>query len=291
MPDIAYQNKDITSKILGEKLKNKSFSVYGVKVPKIIRVLPTNLPAIQANELRIDNLFLLEDGSLALVDYESDYKHEDKIKYLDYIARTIKRCMEEEDAQIAYPLKIRMIVIYTADIEPRQTCSVLDVGCLRVQVEEAFLKQINSRETETHLKNRIDEGKALSDEEQMQLIILPLTYPGREEKQECIRRCFEMVKKVGDESVQSFILSGMLVFSDKVIARDDSKKIKEWLMLTKVGQLFEEEKLEYAQKLVEEEKEHTVVKMLKKGFPVSEILELIDGITEADVELIQKNIK
>ena len=112
MPDIAYQNKDITSKILGEKLKNKSFSVYGVKVPKIIRVLPTNLPAIQANELRIDNLFLLEDGSLALVDYESDYKHEDKIKYLDYIARTIKRCMEEEDAQIAYPLKIRMIVIY-----------------------------------------------------------------------------------------------------------------------------------------------------------------------------------
>ncbi len=40
MPDIAYQNKDITSKILGEKLKNKSFSVYGVKVPKIIRVLP-----------------------------------------------------------------------------------------------------------------------------------------------------------------------------------------------------------------------------------------------------------
>ena len=100
-----------------------------------------------------------------------------------------------------------------------------------------------------------------------------------------------MVKKVGDENVQSFILSGMLVFSDKVIARDDSKKIKEWLMLTKVGQLFEEEKLEYAQKLVEEEKEHTVVKMLKKGFPVSEILELIDGITEADVELIQKSIK
>ncbi len=36
----------------------------------------------------------------------------------------------------------------------------------------------------------------------------------------------------------------MLVFSDKVTARKDSKRIKEWLMLTKVGQLFEEEKLE-----------------------------------------------
>lgn len=62
-------------------------------------------------------------------------------------------------------------------------------------------------------------------------------------------------------------------------------------MLTKVGQLFEEEKLEYAQKLVKEEKKQIVVKMLKKGFSVSEILELIDGITAEDVELIQKNIK
>ena len=62
-------------------------------------------------------------------------------------------------------------------------------------------------------------------------------------------------------------------------------------MLTKVGQLFEEEKLEYAQKLVKEEKKQIVVKMLKKGFYVTEILELIDGITAEDVELIQKNIK
>jgi hypothetical protein len=34
----------------------KSFSVYGLDIPKIIQVLPTNLPEIEANELRIDNL-------------------------------------------------------------------------------------------------------------------------------------------------------------------------------------------------------------------------------------------
>ena len=63
---IAYQNKDIASKVFGESLKNKSLDVYGVHVPKIVNVLPTNLPAVIANELRIDQLFLLKDGSVAI---------------------------------------------------------------------------------------------------------------------------------------------------------------------------------------------------------------------------------
>ena len=53
---ITYQNKDVVSKIFGENLMNKSLAVYGVNLPKIKAVMPTNLPAIEG-ELRIDNLF------------------------------------------------------------------------------------------------------------------------------------------------------------------------------------------------------------------------------------------
>lgn len=42
--EIAYQNKDITSKMLAEQFKGKSFGVYGLDMPKIRRVLPTNIP-------------------------------------------------------------------------------------------------------------------------------------------------------------------------------------------------------------------------------------------------------
>jgi hypothetical protein len=65
---IAYQNKDIASKVFAENFKGKSLKVYGLDVPKVVQVLPTNLPEITANELRIDNLFLLEDGTLAIID-------------------------------------------------------------------------------------------------------------------------------------------------------------------------------------------------------------------------------
>ena len=50
---ITYQNKDVVSKIFGENLREKSLAVYGVNIPKITEVLPTNLPVIEANEMQI----------------------------------------------------------------------------------------------------------------------------------------------------------------------------------------------------------------------------------------------
>ena len=73
---VAYQNKDVMSKHFGEHLKEKSLEVYGFRdIPKIVDVRPTNLPVIEANELRIDNLFVFEDGTVGIIDYESKYRY------------------------------------------------------------------------------------------------------------------------------------------------------------------------------------------------------------------------
>ena len=55
-------------------IRKKSFAVYGIDLPKIRELLSTDLPKIAANEKSIDNLSLLEDGTYAIVDYESVYK-------------------------------------------------------------------------------------------------------------------------------------------------------------------------------------------------------------------------
>ena len=81
---IVYQNKDVMSKHFGEHLREKSLEVYGFKdIPRIVDVRPTNLPAVEVNELRLDNLFVFEDGSVGIIDYESDYRDENVLKYLD----------------------------------------------------------------------------------------------------------------------------------------------------------------------------------------------------------------
>jgi len=307
---IAWQNKDITAKYFGEHLKGKSFAVYGLKLPKITEVQPTNLPAVEANELRLDNLFLLEDNSLALVDYESTYADSNKIKYLNYIVRTLKRNMEQKN----FPCRIRMVVIYTADIEPRQTKKELDIGCLQFQLEEAFLTQKDSEKTEARLYAKFHGNQALTKEEQMEFIILPLTYKGTAKKQACIRRCFEMAKLLDDEDLQHFLLSGMLVFADKVITTEDSKQIKEWIMMTKVGLLFEEEKIQYGReiekrvtkdvtkkvtaKVTKNVTQHVTrnkeleftKKMLHAGLSVKEVSGMMTVLTTQDVEKIAEKM-
>ena len=97
---VAYQNKDIVSKVFADNFKEKSLQVYGLDIPKVVQVLPTNLPEVSANELRIDHLFLLEDGTVAIIDYESAYKEENKIKYLNYITRVINRYKDEKNLDI-----------------------------------------------------------------------------------------------------------------------------------------------------------------------------------------------
>lgn len=83
-------------------------------IPEIVEILPTNLPAVEANEMRLDNLFRLKDGTIVIVDYESTYSYADKIKYLNYVARTTKRYgLSEKQNQ-----PVRMIVIYTGKGSP-----------------------------------------------------------------------------------------------------------------------------------------------------------------------------
>ena len=53
MSEIAYQIKDVTAKVMAETLKGKSLAAFGLPHLKIMDILPTNLPAIESNELRL----------------------------------------------------------------------------------------------------------------------------------------------------------------------------------------------------------------------------------------------
>lgn len=173
---VAYQNKDIISKVFGESMRNKSFRAYGMDIPEIVEILPTNLPAVEANEMRLDNLFRLKDGTIVIVDYESTYSYADKIKYLNYVARTTKRYgLSEKQNQ-----PVRIIVIYTGSIRRGTTRADVDMGCLQFTVEEVFLSDLDAQEIETRFQRKIHSGEILSDEEQMQFIILPLVHKTKE---------------------------------------------------------------------------------------------------------------
>ena len=237
MEEIAYQNKDITSKLMAETLKGKSLAAFGLPELKIVDILPTNLPVIESNELRLDNLFLLNDGSLAIIDYESSFSRENFVKYLNYIARVIRRFAVRRELKDLKQLK--MVVIYTADVERAE--ERYDLGGLILIVESAYLIHLDGSQIYDRLKHKIDAGEKLAEEELMELMILPLTVKGKKRKQETIEKAVTLGKRLPDREGQLKVIAGILTFTDKIIDRVYAKKLEEEMQMTLVGQMLMEE--------------------------------------------------
>lgn len=302
--EIAYQNKDITSKFLAENFKGKTFKVYGLNLPKVERVLPTNIPTVKANELRLDNLFELADGSIAIVDYESDYDNKDKVKYLNYVTGIANRYLQEnKDCPT-----IHMIVIYTGDIDRKRVSAIYNIGAVKMKLETAFLSELDSKRIFGRLKKKVEKNQLLNDEELMQFIILPLAYHTKEEKQKKVRETVELAVKIHDKKQQIFTLAGILVFTDKVIDRETANRIRRVIEMTQVAQIFEEEKQQALTEIArtfeaeiaqvkntyEEEKQQDiqkiVIRMIEKGYSTEEITALIVNYSQNDVESLRDKI-
>ena len=123
--------------------------------------------------------------------------------------------------------------------------------------------------------------------------MLPLTYKGDEEKQTAIRESVELARQIPDKDIESFVLSGILAFTDKVINEKTRNHIKEVLSMTQVGKMLKdegriegrtEERIELRNELAKE--------MLRDGKPDEEILKYSkiseDRLAELKRELFQK---
>ena len=187
--------------------------------------------------MRLDNLFLLSDGSLAIIDYESSFSRENFVKYLNYIARVIRRFAVRRELKDLKQLK--MVVIYTADVERAE--ERYDLGGLILVVESAYLIHLDGSQIYDRLKNKIDVGEKLTEEELMELMILPLTVKGKKRKQETIEKAVNLGKRLPDREGQLKVIAGILTFTDKIIDRVYAKKLEEEMQMTLVGQMLMEE--------------------------------------------------
>ena len=112
----------------------------------------------------------------------------------------------------------------------------------------------------------------------MRFIILPLTV--KNDKQQLIETTISLAKEVDDDDKQGFIIAGILSATDKFIDKNYSNKLKEWLKMTKVGRLFEEEKIEYAN----EKMLGVAKKMLEENIDILTIMK----VTELSKSVILK---
>lgn len=279
---IAYQNKDIVSKLFGDQMKGKSLSLFGLKTNlRVVDIRPTNIPIVQARELRMDNLFELEDGSVAILDYESEYKEANFTKYGRYLMDVIDRYLKEGKQP-----DIHMMVLYTADIEKTKT--VFSRTACQIQVEASYMTGLPSDAWLKEVQKGIADH-AVTDEILMHLVLLPLTYKGEEKKQEAIRACVDLAKQLPNKEQETFALAGILTFTDKIINDETKRYIKEVLGMTQVGKMLMDEGRQEGrqeglqeglqkglQKGQQKAAKKTAKNMLKRGDSIEDIAEVLE---------------
>lgn len=110
-----------------------------------------------------------------------------------------------------------------------------------IYTTEGFLSEISSEKVKMRIQHKIEQREPLDDKDLMELIILPLTYKGKENQQRAAHEAVDLAKEIQDESVQEMALAGILSFSDKIIDQKLANEIRRCLNMTKVGAIIARE--------------------------------------------------
>ena len=264
-------DRDALHKVLAQAYKGKSFAVLGIKLPPIRELLP----AIPLRDGFIDSLFLLEDGTYAVVEYASGCHKTDMAQYPNYIAKVMEK-YDKGDGNF----DLHLIIIYTGDVEKADP--VFDCGCLTLRPKQVFLSRIDGEAEFDAIRQKIHSGIVLTDDDLMKLVILPLTVPGSEGKQEMLEKVVDLAEQITDEEQRIFTLSGVIVASDKFINREYLDQIRRRISMTQLGQLYEKEKIEYANQKVRENDLKRAKSLLNEGIDIVKIMKTY-GFTEEEL--------
>lgn len=115
------------------------------------------------------------------------------------------------------------------------------MGGIVIRTIEGFLNRIPSEEVKMRIRDKIERKEPLEDRDLMELIILPLTYKGKEAQQRAVYEAVDLAKRIEDESVQVKAVAGILSFADKIIDEKLAKEIGGCLGMTKVGAIIARE--------------------------------------------------
>ena len=189
-------------------------------------------------------------------------------------------------------------MIYTADVE--SACDEYDLEGITVRVESVFLVNMGTDVIYEKLKGKIDRKEPLDMEDLMQLMILPLTVKGKEQKQEIIIQAVELAKEIEDRQQKLQVLAGILTFTDKIVDNDYRERVKEEWKMTQIGKMIFDDGFQVGEKRGEkrgiqlgEHKKLTaqVCRKLEKGKDLRTIaeeleepLELIESIYQIALE-------
>jgi len=115
-PRVSRKSVDIVLKYTAEALGGALFARFGLPFPPIVAGLPFELPQLRITSQQTDLLFLLADGSILHLEFQTTRRSGDLARFAAYHLNVYQR----------YGRPVRTIVLYGAGI--RSASDTLDTG-------------------------------------------------------------------------------------------------------------------------------------------------------------------
>ncbi|KLU62353.1 hypothetical protein CEB3_c12140 [Peptococcaceae bacterium CEB3] len=218
---ISGHNNDIIMKATAEMFKDKTLEVLGLKTAKIKDVMPTVLPVVEAQEKRMDFVFLLEDETLLHLEFQTTVPEDLLRRVAFYGSRIVAR----------HDREVNTAVIYSGRIESAP--DLLRRGSLTYQVTNVYMKGMDGDKEYQRIKSKLERGEALDEADLLKLIFLPLM-KSKQSEAEMTLQAAELAKAVNSPYV-SFIIGALIAITDKFLPEEYKKRLLEVLSLKQRG--------------------------------------------------------
>lgn len=262
---IPRNNVDIMLKVITEQFADKALRFYGVDASNVKSIEPTELAEFVVSEKRMDCVFLLEDDSYLHLEFQTSYRQKDLERFLQYDVSLYRKKKK----------RIKTVVVYASGVT--QSDEVLDIGSVNYRVHAFYLSRLDGDKQYRELCQKISRDETLTEEDQLNLIFLPLM-PTEKEQSERTQEALRLASLISDDEQRTLLVSCIRGLSARFLNHQFVYELKEGIpMSNDLAELF-------FQVGAIEHVRHQILTYLQETFgqPPAELEQKVRGIDEVN---------
>ena len=230
--------EDILMKNVFDLLKGDALMYFGFN-KKIVAPTRTEQTQLTIQTNFIDNTYLLDDGSIVHLEFQTTASQDDLYRFM------------VSDAVLANKEKkpIHTIVIYSAEIT--KALDYLDLGSVYYKVNNHYMIDFDGDMIYTGIVEKIGRGERLSKQDVMSIVLLPIM-KSKDDKMTRIVNCIDLSKQIVDISEFYQIRAMLYLIAEKFLSEYEMEKIKEMMgMRFRLAEMWQKDKaVEIAKNLI-----------------------------------------
>ena len=274
--DVSNKNNDIILKYMSGAFKDSTLDFYGLDLPKIKGVVPTELPVLEVTDEMMDYVFELEDNTYLHLEFQTTTKSDDLARFLLYDARLYKKDKS----------KIKTVVIYSGDIE--RADDWLEIGSITYKVNNIYMRDYDGDNIYRELVEKINRDEILSKLDILNLVFLPLMKTSGSREDMAIN-AVELAAKIPELETKNFCTGAIIGVAYKFISKNVIEKLKEAFRMNWIVEEFRKEgKEEGIKEGIKEGELNSKIEVAKKLLERGNDIDTIAEITELPKGEIEK---